>query len=127
METRTSLPLFNRRTDERAEARATRDANRGFSENPPPVKGSIMRKLSNKQLKAIEIASISVLGIIAIKQTRKVSKLQSALVRTQAQRDFYTDVTFRATSMMNLPQMLHLVDDTLTDVNFRQIIRNNGL
>lgn len=99
----------------------------GYSENPPPLKGTIMRKLSPNQLKAIEIASVSVLGIIAIKQTNKVAKLQKALVKTTAQKDFYADLSVRTTSMMNLPQMLHLVDEAVNDMRFRNILRTNGM
>lgn len=98
-----------------------------FSEKPTPKKGTIMTQLSESQRKVLKVAAISAITIIAIKKTNQVAKLQRTITTMEAQRDFYADVAVRSTSMMNLPQMLHLVDDAVNDMRFKQIIRKNGM
>lgn len=116
-----------RHLQEELPVRVAREENMAFSEKPTPKKGTIMTQLSESQRKVLKVAAISAITIIAIKKINQVAKLQRTITTMEAQRDFYADVAVRSTSMMNLPQMLHLVDDAVNDMRFKQIIRKNGM
>ena len=98
--------------------------NTAYDENPLPQKGTIM-EITMSRTSAYTLMAVGVVGAVTIfALNRRLGTLETVIRTQRSSINVYRRSLYRAGTMMNLPQLLGLVDDTLNDIKFDSIVKN---